>query len=151
MVVNFVFLAFLILSSRLKVCLIALICCNFGVHLVTKYLRATKQNWVTFLTLKLIASHPLLYLLKLLLNEETNHFAFKTNHLPSIVLNWMFMLGNQANFGACAWPKMAVCWQSFLHCHLAFVSHLYFPNRAPKTVNRKGVAFLSQLFWKRRA
>ena len=144
MVVNFVFLAFLILSSSLKVCLIALICCNFGVHFVTKYLRGTKQNWVTFLTLKLIASHPLLYLL-------TNHFAFKTNHLASIVLNWMFMLGNQANFGACAWPKMAVCWQSFLHCHLAFVSHLYFPNRASKTVNRKGVAFLSQLFWKRRA
>ena len=57
-------------------------------------------------------------------------------HLASIVLNWMLMLGNQANFWAHAWPKMAVGLLSFRHCDLAFVSDLYFLEKAPRSVNR---------------
>ena len=79
--------------------------------------------------------------------KRSNHFAFDTNHLTSIVLNWMLILGNQANFLAHAWPKMAACLQSFSHCDLALVSDLYFPQKAPKSVNRTMKALLSQLFY----
>ena len=86
------------------------------------YLRATKQNWVKFLTLKALAANPpLCYRFSMAstsskagIKRRTNHFACKTNHLASIVLNQMLMLGNQANVWARAWPKMAVCLQLFL-------------------------------------
>ena len=117
------------------------------VHLITEYLRATKQNWVKFLTLKVLAAysflcyqfsmtstHPLKLSSKAGINRQTNHFAFETNHLASIILNWMLMLGNQANIWARAWPRMAVCLHSFLHCDLELLSDLYFLRKAPKSV-----------------
>ena len=87
-------------------------------------------------------------LLKLVLNDKWI-IAFKTNHLALIILNWMLILGNQANFWARAWPKMAVCLQLFLYCDLALVSDLYFPKKAPKSVKRTVRALLSlfYLFW----
>ena len=93
--------------------------------LLTKNLRATKQNWVQFFTLKALAAHPLLCyrfsmtstvvnLLKLVLNDEQIIL-----HWNQIVWHRSFwtdlMLGSQAKFWACAWPKMAVCLQSLLH------------------------------------
>ena len=75
-------------------------------RLITEYLRALKQNWVNFLTLKAPAAPR-------------------------------------------AWPKMAVCLQLFLYCDLALVSDLYFPKKAPKSVQRTVRALLSlfYLFW----
>ena len=58
----------------------------------------------------------------------------------------MLILGNQANFCACASPKMAVCLQSFPHCDLALVSDLYFPQKAPKSVNGTVRTLLSVIF-----
>ena len=65
-----------------------------------------------------------------------NAFPFETNYLASVILNWMLMLGNLANFWARAWPKIAVWSQSFSLCDLTLVSDLYFPKKAPKSVNR---------------
>ena len=32
------------------------------------------------------------------IKQSTNHFAFETNHLASIILNRMLILGNHGNF-----------------------------------------------------
>jgi len=97
------------------------------VHLITKYLWATKQNRVKFLTPTFLAACPLLcYRFSMTSKRWMNHVVLETNHLALIVLNWMLMLGNQANFWARASPKMAVCLQSFPQCDLVLVSDLYY-------------------------
>ena len=97
-------------------------------HFVTEYLRATKQNWVKSLTLKALAAHPLFcYRFSMTSTSSkvgikkwwTNCFAFETNNLSLIVLNWMLTHGNQANFWACAWPIR--WWFVYSHFHTAIL------------------------------